>query len=221
MTTPAQPLPLFPLSTVLFPGGKLPLKIFEARYLDLVSQCLRSQQAFGVVCLIEGREAGPTEGTVRFESVGTLARVEQADAPQPGILWVACAGTQRFRLAAAPAQAANGLWSAPVELLPPDPPAALPAALRNTAAALSQAAALLEEQGLDVVAKPWQLEDAGWVANRWAELLPLDLAVKQQLLEMAEPLQRLSLIAVLMRQAGFPADAEWAPADPASATQRH
>lgn len=221
MATAVQSVPLFPLSTVLFPGGKLPLKIFEARYLDLLTQCLRSQQPFGVVCLIEGREVGPSAQDVRFESVGTLARVDQADAPQPGILWVTCSGTQRFRLAGPPAQAANGLWSAPVELLPADPPTAVPEGLRSTAAALSQAATLLQDQGLAVIAQPWQLDDASWVAHRWAELLPLDLAVRQQLLEITEPLQRLGLIAQLMQQAGFQADAEWVPASPGSATQRH
>jgi Lon protease-like protein len=221
MTGPEQLLPLFPLSTVLFPGGKLPLKIFEARYLDMAAQCLRNQQPFGVLCLIEGREAGPNPQTVRFEAVGTLARIEQADAPQSGILRLACIGTQRFRLIDLPTQSASGLWSAPIERLPLDTPVAPPQSLHGTVVALQQAANWLHAQGLALMAQPWHLDDAGWVANRWSELLPLALSIRQQLLELDDPLARLVRVTQLMMQAGFPAGAGPGQEGPGPATLRH
>ena len=106
MTLP-DPLPLVPLQTVLFPGGLLPLKVFEARYLDLVGHCLRSGEPFGVVCMSRGAEAGDTPEGVRIERVGVLARIEDVDAEQAGILKVRCIGGSRFRLREAPAQQAQ------------------------------------------------------------------------------------------------------------------
>lgn len=90
-----QPLPLFPLGMVLFPGAVLGLKVFEPRYLDLMSRCLRTHEPFGVVCLAQGDEVGAAE--VQMEQVGTLAQIEEVDAEQPGILQVRCMGTRRFR----------------------------------------------------------------------------------------------------------------------------
>ena len=105
-------LPLFPLGAVLFPGGLLGLKIFEARYLDLVSACLREQRPFGLICLRQGTEAG--RGAVALESVGTLAHIDEVDSEQAGILRLRCTGGSRFALAGAPSQQADGLWTAPV-----------------------------------------------------------------------------------------------------------
>src|SRR5882724_3910984 len=83
-----DPLPLFPLQTVLFPGALLWLKVFEARYLDLVSEALRDKQPFGVVCLKQGSEVGHAAKLVELEEVGVLARLDDVDAEQPGILRV-------------------------------------------------------------------------------------------------------------------------------------
>lgn len=108
---PASPLPLFPLGTVLFPGAHLGLKVFEARYLDLIADCLRTNQPFGVICLRQGADSGPQK-SVQLESVGVLAHIDQVDAERPGILRVSCSGGQRFRLVDKPAQRENGLWVA-------------------------------------------------------------------------------------------------------------
>lgn len=119
-------LPLFPLKSVLFPGGLLALKVFEARYLDLISRCLRESRPFGVVCLAQGGEVNlpGRRGPVRFEPVGTLAHVDDVDGDQPGILKVRCHGGQRVELGEA-RQASDGLWAAPVALIDDDPPAVL------------------------------------------------------------------------------------------------
>ncbi|HEV8315466.1 MAG TPA: LON peptidase substrate-binding domain-containing protein, partial [Burkholderiaceae bacterium] len=111
-------LPLFPLQAVLFPGGLLSLKVFEARYLDLVGRCLREKASFGVVCLRQGSEVQrPGVANTRFEHFGVLAQLDEVDAEQAGILRVRCTGTQRFRLSA-PHQPDDGLWLANAETLP-------------------------------------------------------------------------------------------------------
>ena len=192
-------LPLFPLQSVLFPAGLLPLKIFEARYLDLVSQCLRTSAPFGVVCLMQGGEAGPSPQGVRIEPVGTAARIDDVDAQQAGILMVRCTGTQRFTLQQAPTQESNGLWRAEVEWLPDDEPTAPPEALRPTVDALARATQQLKAHGPLPFHEPLQLDDAGWVANRWCELLPISLAARQKLMALEEPVVRLRLVDEFLR----------------------
>jgi uncharacterized protein len=187
-----DPLPLFPLRLVLFPGGRLPLKLFEARYLDLASRCLRQGQPFGVVALTEGAEAGTAGQVARFMSEGTLARIDTLDAPQPGILLVQCTGTQRFALAGPATQQADGLWQASARLLPDDPATAVPDELGNVADAFRRTAAELQRRGMgELLPDTWHDTDAGWLANRWAEWLAMPLAMKQALMLMNDPLQRL------------------------------
>ena len=193
-------LPLFPLRSVLFPGGLLALKVFEARYLDLVADCLRRQQTFGVVCLLQGGEVrGGKEAAVRFERAGVLARLDSVDSEQPGLLHARCTGTQRFRLEAAPTQAADGLWSA--EVSPVDDDASeLPAPpMLATVKALAQAIAKLKAQDTLPFAEPFRLDDAGWVANRWCELLPIPLAAKQKLMALESPGLRLKIVDEYLR----------------------
>ncbi len=192
--TLSDPLPLFPLQMVLLPGALLGLKIFEARYLDLVSRCMRNGQPFGVICLVQGSEAGATAATVKLESVGTLAHIDEVDAEQPGILRLQCHGGQRFKRLAEPVAQANGLWTASVELLPADPVRAPGPALAPAVTALDDAIKALQEQDHKPFAPPYQLEDAGWVANRWCELLPLPLTARQKLMAMDDPVIRLSLV---------------------------
>jgi Lon protease-like protein len=194
-----DPLPLFPLKTVLFPGAVLWLKVFEARYLDLVAQSLREQQPFGVVCLKQGSEAGPSAQPVELEDVGVLARVEEVDSEQAGILRVRCTGTQRFRRVASPSQLDNGLWVCPAEALPDDATRLPGPAMLQTVKALAGAIKTLQEQGRTPFAEPYRLDDAGWVANRWCELLPVPLAAKQKLMELDDPVIRLSLVDGFLR----------------------
>ena len=193
------PLALFPLQAVLFPGGLLNLKVFEARYLDLIGECLRTQAPFGVVCLIQGAEAGPGSKGVRIERVGVLARIDAVDSEQPGILRVRCTGTHRFALTAEPTQQPGGLWTAPVRLLADDTPGVPAPAMRGTVDALAQACAALRRSGTLPLHEPLRLDDAGWVANRWCELLPISLAAKQKLMELEDPTLRLQLVDDFLR----------------------
>ena len=198
MTLPA-PLPLFPLRSVLFPDALLALKVFESRYLDLVSDCLRSKQPFGVVRLKTGAESGLAP-SVDVETIGTLAHIHEFDAEQPGILRLRCSGGQRFRLTAPPQRRDNGLWVADgFELLPHDP-ARLPGpAMLQTVQALGEAIRKLQQQGRTPFAQPYRLDEAGWVANRWCELLPVPLGAKQKLMELEDPVIRLSLVDGFLR----------------------
>jgi uncharacterized protein len=191
--------PLFPLQTVLFPEGLLPLKVFEARYLDLVARCMRSGESFGVICLRQGREAGPSAEPVRLEEVGVMAHIVDADGQQPGILRVRCAGAQRFRLLGAARQAGDGLWQGETVPIAPDERSVPAPAMFATVQALANAITALREQGQMPFAEPFRLDDAGWVANRWCELLPIPLAAKQKLMELDDPAVRLSLVDGFLR----------------------
>ncbi len=195
-----QPLALFPLRAVLFPGALLGLKVFEARYLDLVSDCLRTRSAFGVVGLKQGFEAGDLSAAVQLEAVGVLARLDEVDAEQAGILRVRCTGLSRFRITAPPVQRDNGLWVAPaVERLADDAPHLPGPAMLQTVQALAEAIRKLAERGTEPFAQPYRLDDAGWVANRWCELLPVPLSAKQKLMELEDPVIRLSLVDGFLR----------------------
>lgn len=198
-------LPLFPLRSVLFPGGALALKVFEARYLDLVGDCLRRQLPFGVVCLLRGSDVR-CDDVVQFENVGVLARLDDVDSEQAGLLRVRCTGMQRFRLASAASQLADGLWVADVNLLPDDDPALPAAALRPTVQALANAIARLKAQGSLPIHEPYRLDDAAWVANRWCELLPISLGAKQKLMELDDAQLRLRLVHDYLRGKGVVGD---------------
>ncbi len=199
-----DPLPLFPLRTVLFPGGVLALKVFEARYVDLVGRCLRQDEGFGVVCLRQGAEvAAGAAAAVQFEEVGVLAQILSVDAAQPGILQLRCVGGTRFRLAAAATQAGDGLWSARALPLPADAPAVPLPAHAAAVRGLATAIARLREQGREPFAEPHALDDAGWVANRWCEILPIPLPARQQLMALPDALQRLDLVAQFLRDQGI------------------
>jgi uncharacterized protein len=196
---PAE-LALFPLQSVMFPGAMLPLKVFEARYLDLIGQCLREGAPFGVVCLRQGSEAG--RGGVRFEREGVLARIDAVDAEQAGILQVRCAGTQRFSIDGEPHQQSDGLWLAKVRLQADDEAQTPEAALLASVKALANAIAALRQQGSTPFIEPFRYDDAGWVANRWCEILPISLAAKQRLMVLPDPQLRLRLVDEYLRGKG-------------------
>jgi len=190
-----QPLPLFPLNLVLYPDAVLALRVFEARYLDLVSDCMKGGSGFGVVCLKNnGAEVGRGEKRIEFETVGVLARIDDVDAEQAGILRLRCTGTQRFRLQGAAWQRDDGLWQSAAEGLPEDPPRSPGPAMLKTVSALAEAIRKLQQLEKVPFAEPYRLNDAGWVANRWCELLPVPLAAKQKLMELADPVIRLSIV---------------------------
>lgn len=193
-------LPLFPLRTVLFPGGLLGLKVFEARYLDMVSACLRNASPFGVVTLSRGAEAG-RDAEVQFEAIGVLAEPFDVDSAQAGILQLRCRGTQRFTLDD-PRQQADGLWIASTTLLPGDEAVAPPEAMVPTVKGLAQAIGTLKEQGAEPFLEPFRFDDAGWVANRWCEILPIPLTAKHKLMALPDPLVRLKLVDDFLRSKG-------------------
>jgi Lon protease-like protein len=188
-----QTVALFPLKSVLFPGALLQLKVFEARYLDLVSRCLRENEPFGVVCLATGGEVGREK--VRFELQGVLAHLDDVDAEGPNLLRVRCHGGERFEIDGAPRQQPDGLWMAEVDLVPADEAVAPEPEFFATVQALQQVIASLREQhGKAPFAEPFSLDDAGWVANRWCEILPVPLAARQKLMMLPDPQARLRLV---------------------------
>lgn len=194
-------LPLFPLQTVLFPGGLLSLKVFEARYLDLMGHCLREQSPFGVVLLRQGSEVRRADERIDLEMHGVLAQLIDADSAQPGILQVRCRGTRRFALRAVEEQD-DGLWAGQAELLADDTVLAPAPAMHGTVRGLVNAIATLRAQGTEPFLEPLRYDDAGWVANRWCEILPIPIAAKQKLMELSDPTMRLQLVDEFLRSKG-------------------
>jgi len=194
-------LPLFPLQSVLFPGAQLTLRVFETRYLDLVSRCLREQQPFGAICLRQGSEVRSADEAVLLETTGVLAKLEEVDAEQAGVLRVRCLGTQRFEIDE-PLQQPDGLWTARAWLIDDDAVVAPSESLVPTVRALANAIGALERKGGSPFLKPYRFDDAGWVANRWCELLPISLAAKQKLMALEDPQMRLRLVDEYLRGKG-------------------
>jgi Lon protease-like protein len=184
-------VPLFPLNTVLFPGGRLPLRIFEQRYMDMAKACLRDGSAFGVCLIRDGREVGAPATPVE---VGCLARITAWDMPQLGVLQVTACGEQRFRIVERRLQA-DGLARARIELLDNDVDTAIP---ERCMACVKLLERVIDQQG-GLFEPPHRLESASWVSSRLAELLPLPLPAKQELLELADALARLERLDALLR----------------------
>jgi Lon protease-like protein len=203
-------LPLFPLGTVLYPGGVLPLRIFEVRYLDMISKCHKAGAPFGVVTLTEGSEVRRPGrdgfASESFNTVGTLATITMLEAPQPGLLVIRCTGAQRFQINRQE-KLKHGLWIADVVRLPDDQTIAVPDDLRQVATALSNVIKSLQErampQGQMPLQAPYQLDDCAWVANRWCELLPMPLDLKQRMMMLDNPLVRLELISDMLERTGI------------------
>lgn len=225
MSTPASPaagrepdaLPLFPLNTVLFPDGTLNLQIFEVRYLDLIGKCYKNGTPFGVVSLHKGQEVrrrdtdqptGDAFAHEAFADVGTLAHIAELASPQAGLLVIRCTGGARFRIRTR-RQLKHGLWVAEVDALAADLPTAIPPDLQPVAHALAQLIAQQQarESLLEFfpIAQPYRLDDCGWVANRWCDLLAMPAGAKQSLLQLDSPLLRLELVGDLLTQRSTPA----------------
>lgn len=196
-------LPLFPLNTVLFPDGILPLKVFETRYIDMVRDCMKKETPFGVVLIKSGQEVG---AAAEPESVGCLAHIRQWDAPQLGVLLLRTQGGARFHILETRSCKDQHLE-------------ARVAMLEHTASVLAKqhqpCADTLKlvihdinakgraEQGDDFenpFAEKLQLNDAGWVADRWSEILPIPLKARQKLLELSDPQSRLTIIHQYLQQ---------------------
>lgn len=181
-------LPLFPLHTVLMPGGMLALRVFEPRYLDLVQRCLRTGEGFGVCLIEEGGEAGTP---ARPAGVGTEARIVDAVRREDGLLGIAVEGERRFRICTRATQS-DGLQVAEVLWLPAPPPRR---PRPGHALLLDLLRRLLERAGgPHAHAEPGCFDDADWTSLRLAELLPLALDQRQHLLEEADPRARLDAL---------------------------
>lgn len=197
-------LPLFPLHTVLFPDGLLPLKIFEARYLDMARACLRDDSPFGVCLLKSGGEVAQEDVPCVPEMVGTLARIEHCDVDEHGILLVRARGTQRFRLLSHRKEA-SGLLVGMAEPVPED--AALDGA--DAVAKFGACAEVLEriietirerDAGSVPFAEPFRFDDPSWVSNRLAEILQIPLRARQKLMELIDAGERIDAVHHYMRQ---------------------
>lgn len=200
----ALTVPLFPLGTVLFPDGVLPLQIFEVRYLDMISRCISDGTPFGVVLLTKGSEVRTPEGEEAFLASGTLASVQDTTASAPGLLQVVCRGGARFTVQASERRV-NGLWMGTLALTEPDRAIAIPAELQGAADALDKVLASLHdipEQRWPIL-PPFRLDDCGWVANRWCELLPLPPLQKHSMLMLDNPLIRLELMHDILDEHGL------------------
>ncbi len=189
----ARRVPIFPLKTVLFPGSALPLRIFEVRYVDMARECLRSSSPFGVCLIQEGEEVGTPAVP---ERIGCLARIDDCDAEELGVLKVRAVGLERFRIVSSEVTK-PGLIVAEVEPLAAEPETADAPGLAECAGFLRKAIAAI---GVERFVEPLRLEDATWVGFRLAEILPLRTDVKQKLLELTDATLRLAILDKFLRQ---------------------
>ena len=191
-------VPIFPLNTVLFPGGLLPLRVFEARYMDMTRDCLKRDQPFGVCLIHEGSEVGAPAVP---QGIGCLAKILEWDMQQQGILNLKTRGSQRFRILERETST-QGLISADVELIPPEASVAVPEKFASCARLLEMVVA---DQGKPVFAEPHAFDDAAWVGYRLTEILPVPLLAKQKLLELTDSLARLSILQRFLESRGLAA----------------
>lgn len=197
-------LPLFPLKTVLFPDGVLPLKVFEARYIDMVRECMKQNSPFGVVLIKSGQEVGVA---AEPEAVGCLAYITDWDMENLGVMMLRTKGGERFRILETRILPDQRL-EARVEMIGADetPP------ISDTHVACAEGLKIVmeaietrgrAEQGDDFISpfsRPLQLDSASWVANRWCEILPIPLKARQKLLELDNAETRLSIVHQYLQQ---------------------
>jgi len=188
-------LPLFPLKTVLFPGGMLPLKVFEQRYIEMTKACLKDERPFGVCLLKSGEEVARPDAVGEFAAIGTMARITECDVPQLGILHLKTEGGTRFQVQSHTVNDA-GLVVGRVTAIAPEPALALPEAYQPLAALLEL---LVERVGREHFAGEPATGDASWVGYRLAELLPLPLGIKQGMLEINDSEVRLKVLAQFLK----------------------
>jgi uncharacterized protein len=188
-----QDLAIFPLNAVLFPGGLLPLRIFEQRYMEMAKACLKNDEPFGICLIQSGHEVG---APATPEPIGCTARIVEWDMQQLGVLSIKARGGQRFRILESRITE-TALTRASVEMLPQDTDSALPEEFGACATLLK---AVFEEHGSAIVAAPLQFESSSWVSSRLVEILPVPLAAKQKLLELDDARQRIEILGKFLQQ---------------------
>lgn len=189
-------IPLLPLHTVLFPGGRLPLKVFEQRYLDMAAACMKDNTPFGICLIAEGKEVG---ATATPHPVGTLAEIVQWDMPELGILLLTVAGSRRFKVLESRTEA-DGLLQARVQLLPEPALQPVPDAHQNLVILLEQ---IVADLGPERLPEPHAFDDLAWVGYRLTEVMPVKPLAKQKLLELDDPLSRLEILHQYLAQKGL------------------
>ncbi len=190
-------IPLFPLRQGIFPDGPLALNIFEVRYLDLIKRSHRDKTPFGVTWLAEGSELEVPGQMPRLLAYGCTAWVKHLEVVQPALFRIDCQGGLRFKVGEL-VRGPMGVWMAQVAYLDPDPVVPVPAQWQYLADRLG--GLIAEHDGTGVapnlaLPRPFRLQDSGWVANRWAEMLPFSTEKKMRLLPEMDPLERLRLVA--------------------------
>ncbi|MCD6706240.1 MAG: LON peptidase substrate-binding domain-containing protein [Thiobacillus sp.] len=186
-------LPLFPLNAVVFPGGWLPLRIFEQRYLDMVKQAIADDTPFGICAIREGAETGAP--AVPY-AVGTRVHVTDWDMPQAGILHIDTQAEERFVVRSTRTEP-GGLLTGSVEAVSAEPASAIPAELELAVEILRH---IIGEYGTAHFPAPHEFDNAVWVGFRLSEVLPLKLSVKQNLLEMNDSAMRLRILTEFLKK---------------------
>lgn len=189
-------VPLFPLGSVLFPGGTMALRVFEKRYLDMAAACMKQETPFGICLILRGREVGETAVP---HSIGTLAHVSNWDMEQLGILQLGVLGGRRFRILASQADA-DGLLHAEIELLPEPDAVPVPEAQRGLLPILEKIAGDLGPERMPL---PHAWNDAAWVGYRLTEVVPVQPLAKQKLLELDDAVSRLEILFKYLAQRGL------------------
>ena len=194
-------IPLFPLSHGLFPDGMLPLQIFEVRYLDLIKRCHQQQLPFGIAWIKEGSEVQVPGQVPSLQTVGCMAHIREFEQVQPTFYRIVCQGGLRFELHDVK-PGPYGVWQGSVSYFPQDPEVEVPFSLQTHADRLGKVIASAQQQG--VIDKlpiffPYLLDQCGWLANRYAEALPISAELKLKLLGELDPLKRLEEVTRLLQ----------------------
>ncbi len=195
-------IPLFPLSHGVFPDGMLQLQIFEVRYLDLMKRCHQNQTPFGVAWLRSGKEVQVPGEEPSMYTYGCLAHIREFEQVQANFYQLVCQGGLRFELTSVKA-GPLGVWQGEVSYLPQDPELELPLHLQAHADRLGKVIASAQNQGMIdklPIFAPYQLDQCGWLSNRYAEAMDLEPEIKQQLLGETDPLNRMEAIDQLLKK---------------------
>ncbi len=190
-------VPIFPLNTVLFPGGLLPLRVFETRYMDMTRERMKSNLPFGICLIKDGKEVGSPAVP---EATGCMARIIDWDMQQLGVLHLRNLGEQRFRIISQ-SVSEQGLVTAEVELIPDDAEIGLPAEFSACAQLLQM---ITLDQDAEIFAQPHRFDSATWVGNRLAEVVPIPPSARQKLLELTDSRMRLEILHRFLAQRGLP-----------------
>ena len=198
-------IPLFPLESGLFPDGIISLKIFEVRYLKMVKKTIDNGDTFGVVMLKRGSETRKPGVDEVLMEVGTTAEIIESNTLQPSLILIRCLGKEKFKLSS-PEKGKYGLWTGEIEKLQDKPLEQIPESLLFAANALGKIIFSMQKNGIPFdkmpIHPPFRLDDPGWVANRWTELLNLKVECKQSLLEETCPIARLEKVAGFLSISG-------------------